>query len=225
MNDDRDQDYKRALDAFHRAVHAAYQTWVDTRDEPWPRWGNMSPRQLADLGIPELPARPEPEPLPPHRDPIDPGFVVHWLLHPSMYTAVPDPSRPPGYQAAVQAKVDTQKAALRDARDACAAAGNRCAIPVNLRPISLLKRAGQLTSSSTITNWEAEEHAHQAYMKFIEHLAERRGQTLDQYLAFQEAESDAPKREHDSREGLAPICSPGPAQAETASQSWGADGA
>jgi hypothetical protein len=30
-----------------------------------------------------------------------------------------------------------------------------------------------------------------------------------------------PKREHDSREGLASICSPRPAQAETASRSWG----
>jgi hypothetical protein len=193
MNDDRDQDYKRALGAFHRAVHAAYQTWVDTRDEPWPGWGNMSPQQLAELGIPELPAPPEPEPVPPRLDPLDPGFVVHWLLHPSMYTAVPDPSRPPGYQAAVQAKVEAQKAILREARDALR--GGR----------EPLRDSGELALDiSTEQGWaayvaehdhelEAEEHAHQAYMKFIAHLAERRGQTLDQYLALQEAESDAPE--------------------------------
>jgi hypothetical protein len=96
MHDDRDQDYDRALAAFHRAVHAARQAWADSRDEPWPGWDNMSPRQLAELSIPELPAPPEPRPLSPYRDPLDPGFVLNRWLHPSMYTAVPDPSRLPG---------------------------------------------------------------------------------------------------------------------------------
>jgi hypothetical protein len=191
MSDDRDQDYKRALGAFHRAVHAAYQTWVDTRDEPWPGWGSMSPRQLAELGIPELPARPEPEPQPPRLDPLDPGFVAHWLLHPSMYTAVPDPSWPPGYQAAVQAKVDAQKAVLREARDALR--GGREPHTNELALGISTEQGWAAYVAEHDHELEAEEHAHQAYMKFIEHLAERRGQTLDQYLALQEAEADAPE--------------------------------
>jgi hypothetical protein len=77
MNDDPDQEYIRALAALYRAVDAARQTWADTRDEPWPGFGNMSPQQVAELGIPELPARPEPKPLPPRLDPLDPGFVAH----------------------------------------------------------------------------------------------------------------------------------------------------
>ena len=42
---------------------------------------------------------------------------------------------------------------------------------------------------------DAEEHAHQAYMKYLEHLAEFRGQTLDQYLALQAAEPQDPEAE------------------------------
>lgn len=116
MTDDRDQDHNHALEVFHSAVRTACQSWVDTRDEPWPGWDNMSPRQLADLGIPELPSPPEIRPQP-HLDPLDPGFVLNRWLHPSMYTAVPDPYRP-GYAAQVQTKTEAQQAILREARNA-----------------------------------------------------------------------------------------------------------
>jgi hypothetical protein len=119
-----DPDYFRALNAFHHAVHAAYQAWEDTRDEPWPGWDNMSPRQRAELGIPEPPPPPEPRPLPPHLDPAGPDFQVPRYLHPSQYS--PE----------VRAAVDAQNAAIAEAEaavttrlDAHFAAWNREAEP------------------------------------------------------------------------------------------------
>ena len=53
----------------------------------------------------------------PH-DPRDPAFVVDPWLHPSMYTAVPDPDWPPGYEQAVRLNVETQWTGIREAEAA-----------------------------------------------------------------------------------------------------------
>ena len=149
ISDDRGQDHQRALDAFHRAVHAAYQTWVDTRDEPWPGWGNMSPRQLAELGIPELPARPEPEPPPPRRIPSIPAS---WCTGCCTRVCTQQCRTHPGRLATRQqckSRWTPRRRPCAMPGTPCAAAGNRCAIPVNLRSISPLNRAGQPMSPST----------------------------------------------------------------------------
>jgi hypothetical protein len=193
MNDGPEQDYNRALGAFHGAVQAAYQTWIDTRDEPWPGWGNMTPQQLTDLGIPELPTPREPGPAVPHADPRDPGFVLNRWLHPSMYTAVQDPSWPPGYEEEVRAKLQAQQAASRDARNALR--GGR--EPHHASGEGLIDLDTKEGLAAYIAEHErereADERAHQDYMKYLKHLAGLRGQTLDQYLAFQEAEPDDPE--------------------------------
>jgi hypothetical protein len=193
MNDGPEQDYNRALDAFHGVVHAAYQTWIDTRDEPWPGWGNMTPQQLTDLGIPELPTPPEPGPAAPHADPRDPGFVLNRWLHPSMYTAVPDPSWPLDYEEEAHAKLEAQHAVLRDARDALHG-GREPHRPAGEDQIDLDTEEGLAAYiAEHEREHEAGERAHQDYMKYLEHLAELRGQTLDQYLALQEAEPEDPE--------------------------------
>ena len=42
------------------------------------------------------------------REPGDPEFVVDRWLHPSMYTAVPDPAWPTGYEQRVQQQVQAR---------------------------------------------------------------------------------------------------------------------
>lgn len=78
------EEESRALDAFHDAVHRAYEAWPEIHDEPWPGWDNMSAETRAGLGIPELPSAPEREPLPPHLDETSPEFDPPRCLHPSM---------------------------------------------------------------------------------------------------------------------------------------------
>ena len=48
-------------------------------------------------------------------EPGDPEFVVDRWLHPSMYTAVPDPAWPTGYEQRVQQQVQAQWAVIREA--------------------------------------------------------------------------------------------------------------
>ena len=103
-----DQDHNRALDAFWRALHAAYQARTGTRDEPWPGYEYLSPQQRAELGIPEPPPPQPDRPLPPHLDPASPGFQVPRCLHPSQYS--PE----------VRARVDAQNAAIAEAEAAVA---------------------------------------------------------------------------------------------------------
>jgi hypothetical protein len=82
------EEYSRALDAFHAAVNRAYEAWPGSHDEPWPGWDNMSAETRAELGIPELPSPPVPEPVPPHLDPASPEFDPPRCLHPSQLSEV-----------------------------------------------------------------------------------------------------------------------------------------
>jgi hypothetical protein len=63
------------------------------------------------------------------------AFVVDGWLHPSMYTEVPDPSRPDGYEQAVRQRTETQWAAIREAQSAVNGAGGNSHSPgAGLRP-------------------------------------------------------------------------------------------
>ena len=122
------------------------------------------------------------------------AFVAHWLLHPSMYNAVPDLSQPPGCQAAMRAMAEAQKAILREARDALYGREPPRAPGEGSIDLDAEERlATYLAEHERVL--EAEERAHQDYMKYLEHLAEGRGQTLDQYLALQEVEVLDPEAE------------------------------
>jgi hypothetical protein len=119
-----------------------------------------------------------------HLEPPDSGFVPNRWLHPSMYTAVPDPSRPPGYETAVRAKIDAQQAILRDAEQAMRASTEPQAAP-----------SERETGPGTDDDWrayieehyreqQAEQRAQDEYMRYIAQVAEGRGQTLDEFIAL-----------------------------------------
>ena len=50
--------------------------------------------------------------------PGDPEFVVNRWLHPSMYTAIPDPARPAGHEQVVRHQAETQWAVIRESEAA-----------------------------------------------------------------------------------------------------------
>lgn len=126
-------------------------------------------------------------------DPANPDFVLNRWLHPSIYTAVPDPSRPLGYEAAVRAKVEAQRAILRDTGDA---------MRTSLEPertsgegeIDLGTEEGwQEYIEEHYREQEADQHAHADYMKHVEQIAQHRGQTLDEYRALEQAGAQEPE--------------------------------
>jgi hypothetical protein len=104
-----DEEDSRAIDAFNDAVTRAYQAWLQTRDELWPGWINMSPQMRAELGIPEPPKLKDRQPLPPRLDPSSPDFQPPWCLHPSMLSEE------------ARARVQAQQAAITEAEAAVTA--------------------------------------------------------------------------------------------------------
>jgi hypothetical protein len=104
-----DEEDSRAIDAFNDAVTRAYQAWLQTRDELWPGWINMSPQMRAELGIPEPPKLKDRQPLPPRLDPSSPDFQPPWCLHSSMLSEE------------ARARVQAQQAAITEAEAAVTA--------------------------------------------------------------------------------------------------------
>lgn len=121
-----------------------------------------------------------------HLDPLDPGFVMNRWLHPSVYTPVPDPSRPPGYQAAVRAKAEAQRAILRDAEDAMRASSEPQTVPGE----SEIDPGPEDDWQAYYREQEAERRAHREYMRYIAEVAEGRGQTVEEFVALQMGEWD-----------------------------------